>query len=141
MTTIACNRKAIAGDQQATCEGGTNFRTTKIFRVGSSIFGLCGDDYANVFLDWAKRAFSEKDKPVFPDSADFQVLELSPQGIFLWGEHLTRVEILDPNYAIGSGGRVALYAMRVLKLPPAEAVVEAAKIDPWTDNNVDKLDL
>lgn len=141
MTTVACNRKMMAADQRVTWDDHVGYRSPKLHRINNSVFGLRGDNYANVFLDWARRSFSEKDRPAIPTDADFDVLELSPEGIFIWDEFLTRVEILDPNYAIGSGANLALYALRVLKVNPDAAVVEAAKIDPWTDSNVDKMEL
>ena len=142
MTTVACDGKSVAADQRVSWDDNAGFRSPKVFRIGGSIFGLRGDNYANVFLEWAKSGFRSELKPVFPDpvaEVDFTVIELAEDGMHMWDHMLVRVPILDKNYAIGSGHKVALYAMRVLKLAPGAAVHEASKIDPFTDDNVDEI--
>ena len=52
--------------------------------------------------------------------------------IWLWDETLDRDLVMEPNFAIGSGAKVALYCMRVLGMGPRKAVQEAARVDAYT---------
>lgn len=132
MTTIAANREMIVCDSLVTCEGLLNYTTTKLYRIGGSIFGASGDtDAIAQFMRWVKSDRSADALPDFDDDADLAVLELRPDGIWLWDTGLfpDRIEDAEQNYAVGSGDKVALYCMRVLGMSPTEAVVEVCKID------------
>src|SRR5262249_51468610 len=106
----------------------------KVHRIGKSIFGERGEDCKglSLVLDWLRRGAKNKDRPELPDDASFNLLELSPSGIYLWSEPLDRDLIAEPNFAIGSGAKVAMYCMRELKMSPLQAVKEAAKVDAFT---------
>jgi ATP-dependent protease HslVU (ClpYQ) peptidase subunit len=138
MTTIACNRREIAADSCVTHGdigiGAGQYRTPKLHRIGRSIFGERGESMAGVSqaLWWLRKGAKRHDMPKLPKDADFYLLELAPQGIFLWDSYLDRELIDEPNFTIGSGGKVALYCMRELKMTPAQAVAEAAKVDAYT---------
>lgn len=138
MTTIACNLKEMAADSCITLDDiglGTGQESVKkLHRIGKSIFGERGDNVAGVpvMLEWISKGAKWKKPPELPKGADFSLLELSPKGIFLWGSDMTCEHLIADNYAIGSGGKVALYCMRVLKMSPAQAVAEAIKVDAYS---------
>ena len=145
MTTIASDRKSMAADSQVSWDYHKGFKTPKLFRIGNSIYGLAGDNWGNVFIEWAKTGFNEKKKPQIHDSiwddVDFDVLELAPTGLYLWDKHFVRVELKDDNYSIGSGSKFALVFMRKMNMSPAEAVKECCTIDDYTKEPVDVMEL
>jgi len=143
MTTVACNLHLMAADSKVgTDEPEISFQTEKLFRIGDSIFGICGDGNCWRFISWAKSGFLKDDRPLFfPDDSltkgDFEVLELAPDGIFVWDETLFRIPIIGvSHYAVGTGSKVAVYCMKFLGLSPDAAVKEASKVDEHTDNLV-----
>jgi ATP-dependent protease HslVU (ClpYQ) peptidase subunit len=138
VTTIACNRREMAGDSCVTYDdlgvGTGQYSSRKIHRIGKSIFGERGESTAEVpiLLDWIRGGCKAKKRPTLTKNADFFLLELSPDGIFLWTHHVARERVDEPNFAIGSGAKVALYCMRHLGMTPEKAVQEAAKVDVYT---------
>lgn len=147
MTTVACDRKTIAADSCITYDdlglGAGQHSVRKLHRIGKSIFGERGENMRGVSLalEWFKRGRSLNNIPVMPTDSDFYLLELSPKGIFLWDWAFSCDEILEPNFAIGSGAKAALYCMRVLKMPPLQAVQEASKVDAYTKAPFDAMNL
>ena len=133
MTTIACDRTTMAADSLVTCSGSRNCQTAKIWRHHRSIFGACGDCPAIAkFRRWVEAGMPQTEVPTFDDDADLGVLELRPDGIYIWDVGLfpDRLEDAEQNYATGSiGAGVALYAMRVLNMSPADAMREACRVD------------
>lgn len=138
MTTIACNRRVIAADSCLTHQdigiGTGQFPTQKLHRIGRSIFGERGEDMAGIALalDWLRKGAKYSKRPEIPDDADWYLLELAPEGIYLWDTTLTRDPVKEPNFAIGSGAKAALYCMRFLKMSPLRAVEEASRVDAFT---------
>ena len=134
MTTIACNRREMAADAWVSWDDEAGYPTVKLYRCRRSVFGLRGDNWANVFAAWASGGFKPSRQPVIHnfEAADFDVLELAPDGIFHWDKHLVRIPVAAECYAVGTGAKVALYAMRVLDLAPAQAVAEACRIDDYS---------
>lgn len=139
MTTIACNLKEMAADSCLTFDdigiGTGQSPTRKLHRIGRSIFGERGENMAgvHVMLDWIRAGAKAKKRPEkMPKGADFYLLELSPKGIFLWTSDFERDVLDEPNFAIGSGAKAALYCMRYLSMSPRKAVEEAAKVDAYT---------
>lgn len=137
MTTIACNLREIAGDSLVSLDGvGTDeFLSKKLYRIGKSIFGETGENCNDVgiALEWLKAGRKPKDRPrIVGGPSEFLLLELSPDGIFVWNTSLTRDPIKESCMAVGSGRKVALYCMRYLGMTPAKAVEEAAKVDRYT---------
>lgn len=145
MTTVAADfkRREIAADSKCSWDEHMGFLTPKLFQVGNSIYGIAGDQFSNIFVDWAKTNFNEKKKPALHgemwELADFDVLELAPSGLFLWDKYFTRVEIKDQEYAIGSGSTLALAAMREFKYTPFHAVELCCKYDDYTEPPIDLL--
>lgn len=138
MTTIACNRQELAADSCYTHDdigiGTGQFATLKIHRIGRSIFGMRGDNTVGQVqaLQWIADGRRPSRRPEIPAKADWHLLELSPDGIYLWDQSLDREVVLERTFAIGSGAKVALYCMRELRMTPLKAVEEAAKVDAYT---------
>jgi len=140
MTTVAANREMMAADSHVDF-GGIGYKSPKIFRIGTSLFGLAGDNYGNVFIEWAESGFKVKQKPNWGpkdlEDVEFLALELSPTGIWIWDKYLIRIKIKDDNYAIGSGSGAALVFMRKMGLTPEQAVKECCEFDDYTKPPVD----
>ncbi len=141
MTTVCANLTEMAGDSQVSWEGAKGFSAPKIFRIGASIYGLAGDCFGNVFIEWAERGFNQKQKPNWgpkdTEDVEFDVLELSPTGLWIWDQHLVRMKIKNDNYAIGSGSKFALVFMRKMGMTPEQAVLECCEFDDYTKGPVD----
>lgn len=137
MTTIAANRKQIAGDRQATHSGGMKFRMkTKIFEYEQPLLypkkfyvGLAGnvDKFADI-LEFFRDPTQYK-KP--PTMGGGEGIILTTDGkIFSFFKDPTSWLIIDqPTYAIGSGSHFAMGVMAT-GASPLEAVKESIKLDP-----------
>lgn len=136
MTTIACNLEMIVGDSLVSHDdiGTGAYLGMKLHRIGNSIFGEAGEDCSGIgiALDWLRMGKHRADPPYPIEDSDWNLLELAADGIFVWDTWLRREPVYEPNMAIGSGRKVALYCMRVLKYDPLKAVAEAAKVDHHT---------
>lgn len=144
MTTIACNRESMAGDSQVSWDFHKGYSCPKIFRIGTSIYGIAGDNFGNVFIEWAQEGFKTKAKPAIWSLSnfeliDFDVLELAPDGIWLWDKHLVRMGVKDDSFSIGSGSKFALVFMRKMALTPEQAVLECCEFDDYTRGPVDVM--
>ena len=120
------------------------YRSDKLYRAGKSIFGEAGDVAAGLrFRRWAQDGMPKKDRPKFSgyDDDDFSVLELAPDGLWMWDSTMVRQSVMDPVYAIGSGSKVALYCVVVQKMSAEQAILEAAKVDVHTAGPVQVLRL
>lgn len=137
MTTIACDGKTMAADSCCISEhlAPAAYRSSKLYRIGRSIYGEAGDaGGSGKLLQWLRQRASASDpdgvpEPIFEKhERDFAVLELSPDGIFVYEKDCIRNRVLEPRAAIGSGSLVALYVMRQGK-GAEEAVFEACTVD------------
>jgi ATP-dependent protease HslVU (ClpYQ) peptidase subunit len=127
MTTIVATTEMMASDRRVT--GGPMFRITKIQRIRGSLYGGAGNvEQILKMFEW----FRNPDmKPDWKFGTEFEILQLSPEGLFLWGGEMIAMPLDLPHYAIGSGGAFALGAMEA-GAPPAEAIRIAHKFDPYT---------
>lgn len=109
------------------------FRATKIQRIRGSLYGGAGNlEQILKMFEW----FRNPDmKPDWKFATEFEILQLSPQGLFLWGTEMIAMPLDLPHYAVGSGGMYALGAMEC-GAPPAEAIRIAHKFDPYTGKEV-----
>lgn len=140
MTTIAANRKCMAGDQKVT-DDDTYFRTRKIRRIGKCIVGAAGTGPACIkFLRWLEKADPNADPPKFGKDDELAALVLTPKGLFVYDTSCEPEEILDGFYAVGSGKQAALAAMH-LGCDPGKAVEIAATVDTSTGLPVEVLTL
>lgn len=145
-TVIALPEQGImASDSLITTYGNlTQYRSDKLYRANGSIFGEAGDVEAGLrFRRWAQDGMPKKDRPKFVgyDQDLFYVLELAKDGLWIWDLTMVRQKVMDTVYAIGSGGKVALYCVVVLKMTAEQAILEAAKVDIHTAGPVQILRL
>jgi len=144
MTTIACNLEELAGDRLIAWGDEPRFRTDKIGRIGSSLYGFSGHpENAMKFLSWRKTPKCEA--PDFSGANDdeelsFDVLELNDTGIWLWNHHCVPVKVSEAYYAIGSGSLLAVYHMRNGK-SPKRAIELAIQVDKSSGGPVQVLKL
>lgn len=142
MTTIAANLRGMSADRKI---HGHNYTTKKIFIIGDSIVGAAGLVVAtNKFLSWAKAGFPADAAPDLmevdkDDDTPFEALVLNRRGLFTYSEACEPDKIEESNAAIGTGGDVAVYCMRVRKFSPAQAVREAARVDDNTGSKIDTI--
>lgn len=145
MTTIACNLFQMAADSLVSHDdiGTGSYLGSKLHRIRRSIFGEAGEDISGVglALDWLVNDYTTHQPPLPEDDWDWNLLELAPDGIFVWDTWMRREPIRETTMAIGSGRKVALYCMRFLAMNPAEAIAEAAKVDHHTREPVVVLNL
>lgn len=141
MTTIIADVKngVMASDSRCTYEGVGAFDTDKLYRFGASIFGEAGDANGTLkFRRWVLDGMPKK-RPLLDEEneeRDFVVLELAPDGLFLWDGAFVRQAVKQGIYAIGSGRKVAMYCALILEMDVGKAVEEAAKIDIYTGGPV-----
>jgi hypothetical protein len=140
MTTVVATHSMLVSESRVS-EGNRHFHGTKLFRVGDSILGLCGDwNAALMFLEWFQSSKKRKDAPEFSEDDSFDALEVSPEGLFAWDHHCRRVEILSPHYSIGSGSLAALAALH-LGTTPEQAVEAACAVDMYSSGPLQTLHL
>lgn len=144
MTTIAANRKCMAADRKVTDDNGRR-TAKKIVRIGDAIVGCAGSSGAcNKFIRYLEVKATcaddeEADLPDFEKDDELSALILTPEGLFTVATKDCELEeVLDPFYAIGSGGMAALAAMH-LGLEPPEAVEIACKVDAASDGPIDVI--
>lgn len=139
MTTIAANRKEMAGDRKVT-DDDTHFPSKKIYRVGEAIVGAAGTGPAiSKFLKWLRKGDLDT-KPKFDKDDELAALVLTPAGLFVYGADLEPEEVDAPFYAVGSGKQSALASMH-LGCDPKKAVEVACLVDNNTGGPVDVLKL
>jgi hypothetical protein len=127
MTTVVATREALYSDSRVSF-GGAHFTSKKLFRIGDSILGISGTVTDNLkFLDWFSHQ-NPDESPEFTEDDSFDVVELSPEGLFVWDNALRRIEVIDPFIAVGSGYMAALAALH-LGSSPEVAIETACKID------------
>jgi len=130
MTTIAANLKEMSGDSRVTI-GSIFYHADKIFRIGDSIVGVCGDaGLTTKFLAWfRKECPSDEVSMTLDDEHQFNALVLNARGLFLYSDCSEPDRLHDKFFAIGAGADIALAAM-VLGKNPTEAVQLACKLNP-----------
>ena len=127
MTTIVANLEGMASDTRVT--GGPMFNTTKVRRIKDSLYGGAGNlsQILKMFL-W----FENPDQaPSWKEAPDFHILQVSPQGLFVWESEMIAIQIDTPFYAIGSGSEYAMGAL-ACGATLQKAVEIASLFDPGT---------
>lgn len=131
MTTIVATTEVMASDRRVT--GGPMFKTTKIQRIHGSIYGGAGNvDQIFKMFEWFKNPDM---KPEWKFEPDFEILQLSAEGLFVWTSEMIAIPVGMPYYAIGSGAHFALGALEC-GADPANAIRVAHKFDPYTGREV-----
>jgi hypothetical protein len=143
MTVIACSLREMAADRLCVVES-RHYFAIKIFRLDDgTVVGGAGTG-AEPVIEWLRRGTPRTDSPTLPadkDDSDFHVLHLRHDGIWLYTNSLYPDKLEEKNYAVGSGGRIAQFAMRDLRKSPAEACRIAIKHDLFCGGEVDVLRL
>lgn len=134
MTTIVATRTGIYAD--TLCTYTVPFKTRKHERIGGSIYAGAGDlDDLIRFFTWRRDG---GDPPSLDEAID--VLEVCPEGIFIWGKKFTRLWINEDAYAIGSGAQYAIGAM-AQGAKPREAIKIARRFDSQTGTQIEYVKL
>jgi hypothetical protein len=110
----------------------------KIHRIKGSLYGGCGNwEQLLRMFEWFKHP---DQRPEFRFQPEFEIIQLSPEGLFLWGPEMIAMPIEQAFYATGSGGQYAMGALECgadLK----SAVQIAAKYDSGTGHGVQVIQL
>lgn len=136
MTTIAWNNTEIAWDSQQT--SGTDIKwidREKVRAKDGKIYALAGDPRMfNALIAWEKNG---ADPETYPgnDTDVFVVFFKEDVHIYMLGYALTRMRDV---YAIGTGGDLAVIAMRA-GLTPTAAVTLVADMDIYTGGPINSL--
>lgn len=132
----------MAADSLCHEEDGSHYMANKLMRCeDGSILGGAGN-HPEPVMDWIRRGKPANDRPEIDEKRDdFSILHLTREGIHLYCNSLVGFKLKEKNYAVGCGADVALYAMRVMKLDPTSACVEANKIQLFCGGEVDTMEL
>lgn len=130
MTVIAANRKEIAGDSRVAC-GSIYYNSDKVFRIGDSLIGVCGDaDYTTRFLEWFRKECPDGETGfTLDDDHTFAALVLNSRGLFFYADIAPPDHLHNKFYAIGAGADIAMAAMSMGK-SPSDAVRLACRLSP-----------
>lgn len=152
MTTIAYRDGIIAADSRLTYDtehgGSRKHICTKLYRKQITegkrtfdvIIGTAGQSSpALLFVDWYGTG---KEVPLQLQNleSDFTCLILHPDGLFEADQFCRPDKILEEFYAVGSGSKEAMTAMRCGK-SAVEAVRLAAQSDPYTGGRIVSMKL
>jgi hypothetical protein len=127
---------------------GYNYTTPKIQIIGDSIVGVAGLVTAtNKFFTWFRAGCPADGAPELVEldkenDSPFSALVLNRRGLFIYNEACEPDKVVEANMAIGTGGDVAVYCMRIRGMSPAAAVREAARLEAaLTGPKVDSIPL
>lgn len=145
MTTLVADlkRRILVADSLVTTDNDLpQYTTDKLYRAGKSIFGERGDVNPGLrFRRWQLDGATKKDRPKFTDKDDFTILEMCPDGLFMWDATMARERVKNEIYAVGSGAKIALYCALILKYPVERCVLEASKVDIHTAPPIQRIEL
>jgi hypothetical protein len=131
MTTIIATTEVMASDRRVT--GGPMFKGTKIQRIKGSLYGGAGNfEQILKMFEWFKNPDM---KPDWKFQPEFEILQLSQEGLFLWGSEMIAIPVGMQYYSIGSGADFALGALEC-GAPPKDAIRVAHKFDPYTGSEL-----
>lgn len=148
MTTIAIRKGVMAADSQtttATEEGGSRkFKCSKLYRKTVDgkdvIIGTAGENAPGlVFVDWYGTGQPAPEILVHGE-ADFTCVVLTANGLYEFDKWCRGELILEDFYAIGSGAKAALGAMR-MGASAVKAVEIACQIDTYSSPPVVSMKL
>lgn len=140
-TLIACLPLGIMVSDSCVSHGSVQFRSRKkVRRSGKFVGGVAGDfgpalAYLAKFAA-AARSVRGQEPPALPAyEGEFELMVLGRDGIWLYGQDGTPIEVEEEIYAIGSGGAHATGALamqeRMLMAYDLEAAMEVAcDLDP-----------
>lgn len=130
MTVIAANLREIAGDSRVVC-GSVFYTSDKVFKIGTSLVGVCGDaGLTTKFLAWfRKECPADEIGMTLDDDHQFSALVLRSDGLYVFNDCTEPDRVNSKFFAIGVGADIAMAAMALGK-SPAEAVKLACRLDP-----------
>lgn len=131
MTTVIATTEGIYAD--TLCTYTVPFKTRKHTRIRDSVFAGAGDtDELMKYFDWIRDG---GDQPSI-DEGGIDVLEVSEEGIHIWGKKFVRLKVNEKVYAVGSGSQYAMGALAA-GCTPKQAMAIAAKFDGGTGKQVE----
>jgi 20S proteasome alpha/beta subunit len=135
MTTIATDGKVIAADSRTTYGNiVATEKCKKIFEYKDGSVVGCGGNRGEIrdFKKWCQNGRIDSERP---ELEDFFAVELTPSGkLYGYDNSCTRIKV-EPPFAAGTGGDIALGAMLSGK-SPKEAVELAIKKDIYSGGKV-----
>lgn len=145
MTTIVADHEGMAADTRVT-GGGSFWHAPKIFRVQDrdgreSLFGTAGDGFMTlIMVEWLRTKERDRAKlyenwTEHTDRDDVTLIELNPDGLFIWSAWGVPEKLLDTVMAIGSGGPAALAAYQSGQ-SLEKSVLQAIRQDEYTGEPV-----
>jgi len=136
MTTIAASleHQMIAADTRCSTDGWM-VNVSKLRTGPNSAFGAAGE-WEQILKFYA--ALEQKSE--LPSDCDVDVLEIRPDGLYLYNGSLLCYLIKEKFWAIGTGANYAIAAMHLGK-DPVEAIRIASIYDPGTGGDVEKMEI
>lgn len=146
MTTIATDGKTLAADMRV-CAGNTiePWLVSKIRIKGDCVYAMAGHSQLfDVMIKWYEEGHQPRSLPQTPARAEHKISlgfwAFKEGQLFELTYDMPYPMVIGTPAVLGSGRDHALTAL-VLGYSPEEAVKVAAKLDPFTDSNVQVLEL
>jgi hypothetical protein len=135
MTTIVCTSDMMVADSCVVQDQLGTYPTSKLRRIGDSIFACCGESsgHWDLLQDWIENGRKLKDRPKPDPDDDYFIIELSPKGIYIANQVGKFDKVNRKTFTAGSGRKVASYCMEKLGMDAFKAALEACEYDkPWS---------
>ena len=120
MTIIVATRKCMAADHKVSGGSTAPYYTPKIFRHGDHIMGAAGTSSATTkWFEWMRRDCPPMEEiDLAGEEGDtFIGLVLNEDGLFVYNAMCEPDPLLNDFYAIGSGSRYVMQALKAGKSP------------------------
>lgn len=141
MTTIAWDGKTLAADRRVSYGSISDAKTTKIAKTK---YGLCGasgnSSLGAAFKRWFQNGEKGDPPPLGKDGETATAFIIRGAGVRLHYDQWGWYEADPGPFAMGSGYEIAIGAMESGKTA-VEAVQTAAKLDGYTGDEIDTLEL
>lgn len=133
MTTVIATLDGIFVD--TLCDYHIPFKVSKYTRIRDSVFAGAGDlEDLSKYLGWIRDG--GEDPPELGTEMGLDILEVSEEGIHIWGKKFVRLKVNEKAYAVGSGSHYAMGALAA-GCTPKQAMAIAAKYDLGTGRQVE----
>lgn len=132
MTTVIATLDGIYVD--TLCDYHIPFKARKHIKIRDSVFAGAGDlDDISKYFGWLRDG---GDTPELGAELGLDILEVSEEGIHIWGKKFVRLKVDEKAYAVGSGSQYAMGAIAA-GCTPKQAMAIAAKLDMGTGKQVE----